>query len=651
MIAHVALPLPLNKTFSYAVPGRLESFAKPLVRVTVPFGSRTLIGFILSLEEGEKEGLKELADILDIFPLIDDKTFELCRWASHYYVTPIGVVLKYALPPKLNIVKYLLTKATDDRFRHLDGLPVKAASVQAGKRELWDYYRQGLVEFTDSYTGASFRPLPESVLRKEYRPALYVADVAQRKEKYLAVISECLDQGQNVLLLLPDYHVVGDYFYRLLVEALGKCVVWYTSSQPKARMEVFFRTRTETGSLVLGNKSALLLPILRRGMIIVERPEEDEYRNEEAFHFHAVRLALKTAELNRIPILFGSASPPLDLVRLAEEGAIALEKEQDLCLGRRVAEITTESRIREHIPAGLAEVIDSTLQSKETMAIYTPRKDYAFRLYCLECKKPFLCPDCEIPLAYQREQDRLVCSACKKSFPYDERCAHCGGSLIQFSSTGVEFVEERLSAAATEQRVLRITAESLKKKDVQSLLESSRAPGTLVIGTQMLSRIYGLRVRRLVLLGQEEFLWMAGYRAHERIYQTFRNLIDALLPEEVLLVVGRRGLIDTSHLIDQDRFYAEELAKRKLAEFPPYVRFFLVEVWKKGEQGERLVGRIVERVREEGFDSKMIGPMLTKKGGLHWRLVLKGDEDIFAELFSWLYGLTGVRIEPDPPTI
>jgi len=152
-------------------------------------------------------------------------------------------------------------------------------------------------------------------------------------------------------------------------------------------------------------------------------------------------------------------------------------------------------------------------------------------------------------------------------------------------------------------------------------------------------------------LGQEEFLWMAGYRAHERIYQTFRNLIDALLPEEVLLVVGRRGLIDTSHLIDQDRFYAEELAKRKLAEFPPYVRFFLVEVWKKGEQGERLVGRIVERVREEGFDSKMIGPMLTKKGGLHWRLVLKGDEDIFAELFSWLYGLTGVRIEPDPPTI
>ena len=464
MIAHVALPLPLRKTFSYTVPRAWESFAKPLLRVTVPFGSRMLTGFILTLEEGEDEALKELADILDIFPLIESTSFQLCEWASQYYLAPIGVVLKYALPPKLNLAKYLLVRAKHEQARSLDGLSVKTAYALVGKWVVWDYHYQGLVELYDSYTGSPFKPLPERWFAEGYQPSLYVADAEHRQEEYLSAISRKLDQGQNVLLLLPDYHIIGDRIYRFLAEALGKRVLWHTSAQPKARMETFFRARAEKGCLILGNKSAVLLPMINRGLIIVERPEEDEYRNEEAFHFHAVRLALKSAELYRTPVLLGSASPPLDVVRLAREGAFSFRKEQDLCAGRSVAEILTEGRMRDQVPPELVEIIDRTVHNNETMAIYTPRKDYASRLYCLECKKPFLCPDCETPLAYYREGDKLVCSACKKSLPYDETCLHCGGSLIQFFSTGMEYVEERLGTSLPAPHLLRITGESLKKK-------------------------------------------------------------------------------------------------------------------------------------------------------------------------------------------
>ena len=339
------------------------------------------------------------------------------------------------------------------------------------------------------------------------------------------------------------------------------------------------------------------------------------------------------------------------MVRMARDGAISFEMGKDLCSERSVSEIRTEAGIRDHLPHELVEIIDKAALDNETVAIYTPRKDYASRLYCLECKKLFLCPDCETPLTYHREGDRLICSACKKTLPYDETCAQCGGSLIQFSATGAEYVEERLSASVSAPHLLRITGESIRKKDVRSFLQVASVPGTIVIGTQILSRLYGLRVKRLVLMGQEEFLWVAGYRAHERVYQTFRNLIDALKPEEIFVVVGKKSLIDVSHLVDEDRFYTEELAKRRLAEFPPYVRLFLIEVRKKGERGERLVGQIVERLKQEGLDDHLIGPMRTKRGGMDWRMVLKGDEHLFARIFVWLYGLTGVRIEPDPPSI
>ena len=652
MIAHVALPLPLRKTFSYTVPESWAPFAKPLARVIIPFGNRMLTGFILALEEGEDSTLKELADIIDIFPLIEGTSVQLCEWASQYYLAPIGVVLKYALPPKLQVVKYLSVKAKDEHVRNLDGLSVKAACALVGKWAVWDYHHQGLIQFYDSYTGLPFEPLGENHRPTEgYQPSLYIAGVEQRREEYLSVISEKLDQGQNVLLLLPDFHVVGDYFYRFLKGALGKRVFWHTSSQPKAQMEAFFRARADKGCLILGNKSAVLLPVMNRGLIIVERPEEDEYRNEEAFRFHAVKLAIKSAELCRTPILLGSVSPPLEVMQLARDGLISLKKKQDLCLGRSVSEVRTEGRARDQVPPELVQIIEKTIHNSETMAIYTPRKDYASRLYCLECKKPFLCPDCETPLTYHREGDKLVCSGCRQNFPYDETCAHCGGNLIQFSATGAEYVEERIAASLPIPQLLRITGESVRRKDVRSLLQVARAPGTILIGTQILSRLYGLRVKRLVLMGQEEFLWIAGYRAHERVYQTFRNLVDALQPEEVFVVVGKKSIIDVSPLVDEDRFYTEELARRRVAEFPPYTRLFLVEVRKMGEVGERLVGEIVERLRQEGLDHRMIGPMRSKRGGVHWRMVLKGDEQLFARVFPWVYGLAGVRIEPDPPSI
>ena len=652
MIVHVALPLPLQKTFSYYVPFIWEPFAKPLARVKVPFGNRMLTGFVVGVTEGGDEGLKEIADILDIFPLIGEATFQLCAWACQYYLAPLGLALKYALPSRFKVEKYLSVRAKAEQTRHLDGLTLKAAYTFAGKQTVWEYYRAEMVELYDSFTGSSFASLEESGITPGYQARLYVANVERRKEEYLRVISETLEQGKNVLFLLPDSHTVGDYFCRFVTQSLGKRVVWYTSSQPKRQMETFFRARAGEGYLILGNKSAVLLPVGQLGLIVVERPEEDEYRNEEAFHFNAVRLAIKSAEMQGIPILLGSVSPPLDLVNLAQQGAVSLTREE-LFSQTKLSELRVESGKRGHqLPAELVSCIDQAVQENETIAIYTPRRDYASHLYCLECKKPFLCPDCETPLTYHREGDKLACPSCRKSLAYDETCAQCGGSLIQFSATGAEYVEEQLSAALQEPRVLRVTGESIRKKDAHSFLQVAQTPGTIVIGTQILSRLYDLRVKRLILMGQEEFLRVAGYRAHERVFQIFRNLIDALRPEEVLVVADKTSLIGAAQLANEEGFYEEELAKRRQAGFPPYVRLFLIEVEKKTRaSGQRVVAEIVERLQAEGLGSRMMGPMLQKRGGLRWRIVLRGDESSVPPVLSWMYGLSGVRMEPDPPSI
>lgn len=103
MIIHVALPIPVRKAFSYAVPDRWVPFIKPLLRVKVPIKNRDFIGFIVGIDEGDAAGFKEIREVIDPFPLLGENSLQLAEWASHYYIAPKGLVLRYALPAGLPI--------------------------------------------------------------------------------------------------------------------------------------------------------------------------------------------------------------------------------------------------------------------------------------------------------------------------------------------------------------------------------------------------------------------------------------------------------------------------------------------------------------------------------------------------------------------
>jgi primosomal protein N' (replication factor Y) len=237
--------------------------------------------------------------------------------------------------------------------------------------------------------------------------------------------------------------------------------------------------------------------------------------------------------------------------------------------------------------------------------------------------------------------------------PYTETCSHCGGSLIQFLATGAEYLHEELRTVLPETPVVRITGEATKKKDLRQFQQSAGNPGTIVIGTQVLSKLYGLHVDRLILMGQDEFSWVAGYRAHEKAFQIFRNLIDALTPAHVVLCTGKRSLVTSAHLADERLFFDDELPRREVAGFPPYARLFLIEVSKRTkESGERVIAALIERLKELGLEGQMVGgPIFQKKESFRWRVLLKGDERELAEVLPYLHGLRGARVEPDPLNI
>ena len=651
MIVDVALPIPVAKTFSYTVPDKWKPFVKRFVRLKVPFHNKVHIGVITDIRDDTDPKLKEINEIIDMFPVIDNTLIDLSAWSSDYYITPIGPVLKYVLPPTLKIEPYITIESTSSETLRMNGLTLKKAMHLFSRESLFHYHEKGLIALRDILTKRIFSPITQDIVKKEIpENILFIGDVQNRLNYYMEAIASALQKESNVLMLLPDHYAAGNYFKKIFTERFGDRVLWYGSeTKARSRMDIFFRVRDKGGFLILGNKSCVFLPICKHALIIVERQEEDEYRNEEGFKFNAVLIAIKRAAIGNIPVILGSACPSMEMYHHAKTNKFSIIENKWLldgsCRGEIVAPdiVSSATFLEELIP-----VIKETVAKGKRIAVFTPRKDYGSYLVCHSCKKPFLCPHCEGVLGYEKEAGLLVCSLCGKSFPYEERCTHCGSNIIRFARTGAEYVEEKLRYMFPDMIIMKITGDSLKK-EIKILNKMQSDSSALLIGTQSLSKLYNFHVQKLILVGWEDLRKMGGYRSDEKMIQILINLIDALTPDSVAILMEKKNKVSIGSYLDCHTYYEEELQRRKAADFPPYLRVFLVEVANKNkDKGEKTITRIKDILQNEGVESAISGTLMEKKTQYKWRIILRGEEELLCKALFRIYDFSGVQIEADP---
>jgi primosomal protein N' len=213
-----------------------------------------------------------------------------------------------------------------------------------------------------------------------------------------------------------------------------------------------------------------------------------------------------------------------------------------------------------------------------------------------------------------------------------------------FFEVGAEYLEARMKEFFPDRTVFRVTSETERLTDLRSLESGT---GNIIVGTNILSKLYGLDASQLILYGWEDLLRIGGYRAREKMFQMLTNLIDALRPQELLLYT-RGETLDLSLFLFPRQFYDDELAKRRAAEFPPYVRLVSINVLKRSRPaGEKIVEAIERLTQDAKLDHQMLGPIQVK-GRYGWRVILKGSGEAFSALLASLHRLPGVHIEADP---
>ena len=721
------LPLPLDAgTYDYRLPAGLD--AGPGHFVVVPLGGREAIGVVW---DGEPDPalpahkLKNVQAVLDAPPM-GESLRRFVEWVAAYTLSPPGAVLRMAMsaPAALEPLPAKAgwqaasgalredVKLTPARQRVLDllgpgevrsgGDLAVAAGVSPGVvRGLAD---AGLLVPALMPRGAAFpRPDPDHpgpVLGPGQRAA---ADALRAKaaardfgvtlltgvtgsgktEVYLEAIAECLRQGRQSLVLLPEIALSAQWLDRFRrrfgVEALGRgemCpALWHSELSSRTRRDTWRAIAEGEAPVVVGARSALFLPFPDLGLIIVDEEHETAFKQEDGVIYHARDMAVVRARLAKASCVLVSATPSLETLTNAETGRYAHLhlSERHGSAGLPVVEAID---LRSHPPERgrflsplLIEAVKDTLARGEQAMLFLNRRGYAPLTLCRSCGHRLRCPNCTAWLVEHRAQRRLQCHHCGHAEKLPEQCPECAaqGSLTPVGP-GVERVLEEVEALFPDARRIVMASDTIPGPAAATAAAEAIAARQvdLIIGTQIVAK--GWHFPHLTLVGVVDAdLGLAGgdLRAAERTLQLLHQVSGragrAEAPGKVMLQTFSPDHPVMRALVSGDvaAFMAEEAAGRRPGHWPPFGRLAALivssEDEREADRAARDLGLAAPRMPGIEVLGPAPAPLALLRGRHRRRLLLKARRDVPVQpvLRDWvsrveLPNSVRVQIDVDP---
>lgn len=413
-----------------------------------------------------------------------------------------------------------------------------------------------------------------------------------KTEVYAKLIQKQIDQGKQVLFLLPEIALTTQLIDRLKKYFGGKISVFHSKYSMNERVEVYNNVleSKKNAQIVLGARSSLFLPFSNLGLVIVDEEHEISYKQfEPSPRYHARDTAILLAHMHQAKTLLGSATPSLESYYNATNNKYGFVK-----LTKRFGEVQLpeielvdikekhrKKRMTSHFSDRLLEEIQEAINNKEQVILFQNRRGFSPVVECESCAIAPECPNCDVSLTFHKYRKELRCHYCnyRQSMPLN--CAACGSTKLTTIGFGTEQIEMELNELFPDVNIGRMDLDTTRGKyGYQKIIGAFQSQEIdILVGTQMLSK--GLDFGKVSLVGvmnADNMLNFPDFRAHER---TFQMMVQ---------VAGRSGrskkrgkvIIQTFnpyHQIlqqvssnDYDGMYKEQLEDRWQFHYPPFYR-------------------------------------------------------------------------------
>ena len=690
MFADIILPLPLDGVFTYSVPQSLEEQVKMGVRVLVPLGrSKTYVGIISEVHDKKPEGYqtKDILQVLDSTPILFDTQLRLWQWIADYYMSPIGEVYKAALPAGLKAEDGYRPRTEtyidlSPKFRNEAALHVALNMLQRAVKQLaafidflalsgWDknepqeitrdellnqghslptvtaLVKRGLLQTYEREVGRlnhggepcfdkikplsqvqqdAFNQIKFSFLKKNVT-LLHGVTSSGKTEIYIHLIQQALEQKKQVLYLLPEIALTVQIMQRLQHVFGNRLGIYHSKYSDAERVEIWQKQlSTHPYDVILGARSAVLLPFQNLGLVIIDEEHETSYKQQDpAPRYHARSTAIVLAQIFGAKTLLGTATPSLESYHNAKTGKYGLVALQERYKGIELPEIQIvdikDLQRRKMMNGPFSPLLLSkareALERGEQVILFQNRRGYAPMIECKQCGWVPHCQHCDVSLTLHRNLNQLTCHYCGFTYQVPTECPACGCKELRTKGYGTEKIEAEVQDIFPEARIARMDLDTTRSRQAYERIISDFSSGrtNILIGTQMVSK--GLdfdKVSVVGILNADSMLNYPDFRAYEHAFMMMAQVSGRAGRK------GKRGLVILqtkspnlpiiSQVVRNDypAFYQSLIAERQQFHYPPYYR--LVYVYLKHRHDSLVESASIElgsRLRQ-WFGARVLGP-------------------------------------------
>lgn len=422
-----------------------------------------------------------------------------------------------------------------------------------------------------------------------------------KTEVYIELMRDVVKRGEQAILLVPEISLTPVFATRLKERFGDRIAILHSNLSASERFDQWWRARRGEVDVAIGPRSALFTPFQRLGLLVVDEEGDGAYKQEESPRYNARDLAVVRAQLRKIPIVLGSATPSLESRENVARGKYTLLRMTKRVEARplpdvEIVDLRQERAEKEDkgfviFSKPLKTALRATFDAGEQVILLINRRGYAPYLLCRECGHEFRCRDCSVTLTVHRRAGQLICHYCGLRKPIPSKCPLCNGEVLQPIGFGTEKVEERFLREFPDVSVEVLDRDSTRKKGaLVAILDRFRRGQTrALIGTQMLSKGHHFpNVTLTGVLNADSILGYPDFRSAEKTFYLLTQVAGRAGRGELRGKVMIQTAFPTHYAIrhalqhDYEAFYEEEIHFRKTFHYPPVTS--MIAVLFRGEQ-------------------------------------------------------------------
>lgn len=502
-----------------------------------------------------------------------------------------------------------------------------------------------------------------------------------KTEVYLALIADCLAQGQSAMLLVPEISLTPQLAKRIIQRfGLDPLCVWHSQLSEGERVDAWRRLNQGGAHVIVGARSAAWLPVPNLSLVILDEAHETSFKQDQPDPRYDARTIL-TDRAQRLGarVVLGSATPAVVQYETALQSGGLVSMTQRFGARPLAAVVPVDTRHHKIVSPGgelrepLVEAIKDTVAAGQQVMICLNRRGFFTLVECQSCGTVAQCPQCDVAVTVHKSYNVVRCHYCGWQHAIPKHCKSCASDNLRFSGLGTQRMVDELTTLFPEARLLRLDGDTLQEKNAHHriLQAFERHEADILVGTQMIAK--GLDIANVTLVGVvgiDTMLNLPDYVSDERVFQMLtqvagragrgdllgRVLVQTSQPEHPVLV---RAMAQ-----DFVGFYEDERQRRHMFGFPPFSQLFRFVISAPEEPQARAFSQSVamnlaQSVKSAGLDLqtiRLLGPtpcvVARLRNYYRYHLLVKNGagplgHEIIMRFFSAVQPSEGVRFVCD----